>query len=136
MDALLKQYEYHKAQEVRLVRMISKMAIQGAVAENKTPVIEQKTAFIKEFIIKLMDKNIVIDKMYEKDYIYREDYLKINITLLHTLYMSNGGDLSKKDMRYRLNLLGYPKSAKQLCWMDTDSKTRTTRGYKLYKPKP
>ena len=144
MDALLKQYGDLKAQEAKILNEISKMALQDLndvaaeikmnVADTKVYSIEQKTASVKEFIDTLMDKKIVIDKVYEKQYIYRDDYLKINFTLLYNLYMSNGGLLmSKKGMKHHLNFLGYPKSAKTLCWQVDGLKPRTTWGYKLYK---
>ena len=49
-----------------------------AVADIKVYSLKQKTASVKKFIIKLMDRKIAINKMYEKQYIYRDDYLKIN----------------------------------------------------------
>lgn len=106
-----------------------------AVADIKVYSLEQKTASVKGFINTLMDKKIVIDKLFEKEYIYVDDYLKINFTLLYNLYMSNGGLLmSKTEMRGHLNVLGYPKNYKTLCWAVGDLEQYTTRGYKLYKP--
>ena len=140
MDALLKQYGDLKAQETKLLNEISKMALQDVnevAAEIKVQSLEQKSASVKEFIIELMDKKIVIDKVYEKQYLYKDDYLKINFNLLYTLYMSNGGVLmSKTEMRGHLNILGCPKRAKTLCWQVDGLKPCTTHGYKLYRPKP
>ena len=136
MDALLKQYGDLKAQEANLVHRISRMALQGVndmAAEIKMSVIEQKTAPVQKFINKLMDKRIVIDAAHARQYIYRDDYLKINTTLLYKLYVSDGGDLSKSEFKYRLKLLGYPKSGKNLCWKVNGLKPCTTHGYKLYK---
>ena len=147
MDALLKQYGQLRAQEAKLLNEISRIALRDVnavavgikmdVADAKVYSVEQKTAFVKGFINDLMDKKIVIDGVYEKQYIYVDDYLKINFTLLYNLYMSNGGLLmSKKEMKHHLNFLGNPKSAKTLCWSIGGLKPRTTWGYKLYKPNP